>query len=153
MEINFKLFVDIAQTLGIIAGFIFTIFQLRNASKITKFNIFWKIGESHRQIWQNIVDNPSLSPILDDKDDDKLTNITPQVKMAIIIIVLHIEGVFEAHQKGYYKLGENDSKDIGELFNQQLFKLVWDEIKDYQKVEFKNYIEKVRVKYTKTSLI
>jgi len=133
--------VDLSQTIAIVTGFIITIYQLRKTEKITKFDIFWRIGDSHREVWRPILENKDLEGIIYSHSSIENKPITNKERFFVINIILHIENVHKAYLEGYYKLGENEKKDIGELFSSPIFNRIWDEIKEYQRRDFVGFIE------------
>ncbi len=140
-----RLFVDLLQSLGIIAGFIFTILHVRRSTRLTKFDVFWRIGESHREIWSEVYDNPALERVLQEKLDLSEDQISIQERTFINSVILHVENVYKAHREGFYEIGVHERDDIGELFTRPLFASVWNDVKKYQSDSFRSFLESLRV--------
>lgn len=138
--------VDVSQTIGIVVGFIVTIYQLRKTEKITKFDIFWRIGDSHREVWKPILDNKDLERLANSNFTNDSKPVTNKERVFVIGVILHIENVYKANREGYYDVGENEMKDIGELFTSPIFNRIWNEIKAYQRDDFVEYVEGLKTR-------
>lgn len=127
-----KYWLDILQSFGIVAGFLFTIVGLRTASKQRNFDIFWRIGDSHREIWSMMIEKKSLSRILNENVDLARNPVTLEESMFVNLVLLHIENVCQAAKEGYYDIGWNEKRDIADLLELPIPSVVWKDIRKYQ---------------------
>ncbi len=132
--------VDVVQTVGIIIGFVITFYQLRETYKITKFDIFWRIGDSHREVWRPLLEHQDLDRVLSNIPSPDL-RISDKERYFVINVILHIENVYRAYKSGYYIIEENEKKDVGELFMLPMFRKIWNEVKEYHSPDFVKHVE------------
>ena len=133
--------IDVVQLLSIVIGFGFTIRELRVSSKLRKFDVFWRITQSHREVWRPVVDDASLKRVLLEDVDLEQEPLTVQEEVFLNSVVLHVESVYEAHERGFYSLGKHVTKDIRDFFRLPLPALAWTRIKEYQTKQLLDFID------------
>jgi hypothetical protein len=141
--------VDIAQTIGIVVGFVFTIIQLRSAQRLARFEIFWKIGDSHREVWRPVLEKAELARVRREDIDLKHEPLTEPERAFAISLIHHIEGVYRAMREGYYTLSFHEERDIAELFKLPIFDAVWRESRSFLDRHFAHSIEELRQRYAR----
>lgn len=133
---------DFIQTIGIITGFALTSWELRGSNKLRNFEIFWRIGESHRDMWKLALENDCLRRCLG-SDEVVLEKkpITVEERTFVNLLLIHIENVFQAQQQGYYQIDERGMKDLKDFFSQPFIAGVWKEVRRYQPMDFVKFVE------------
>jgi len=134
--------IELVQTIAITVGFAVTIWQLRDSGRLRRFEVFWRIGDSHRETWRPLIEHPELIRILDPNPDLSNRPISTQERQFATRIILHVENVYKAHREGYYKfdLG-GEGKDIGELIELPIIQNVWTENRGYLDPHFVRFIQ------------
>lgn len=133
--------IDFAQLIGIALGFGLTIRELRVTSKLRKFDVFWRIGESHREVWREVTDNSSLNRVLLEEVNLEETPLTLQEEVFVNLVVLHMENVFHAHKHGYYSIGLHETADIRTFIQLPVPSAAWSTIRKFQAPDFVAFLE------------
>jgi hypothetical protein len=134
--------IDLVQTIAIVVGFLVTFVQLRATSQLTRFDIFWRVGDSHRDVWQPMIDNPAFARLLDLDPNLGQVPISHQERRFAISVILHIENVFRSEQAGYYRITAPEEMDIAELLSYPILRSVWNECRDFQSPNFVEFMER-----------
>jgi hypothetical protein len=74
---------DLIQTVGIIAGLLFTAYAALREERATKIAILIAANEQYRDIWQELFKNPRLSRVLEKEVDLNKESISAEEKGSV----------------------------------------------------------------------
>ena len=93
---------SLAQTLGILAGFMVASRSLSLESRARQAEIFLELNQSHREIWENLVSTPELGAVLDPTRRVSEHPSGPSEERLVLLVVLHTSSVHRAIQLGVF---------------------------------------------------
>jgi len=143
-----KWFVDnwfeIVQTIGIIAGLVYTAHALNTAKKSQKVSNLFLITQYHREIWKTLLENPNLSRVL----EPNLTNITisQEENIFVTFLILHLSAAFQAIKIEAITPIEGLALDIQTFFSLPIPRKVWEDQKKYQNQDFVKFVNEALAK-------
>lgn|ERR1043166_4586254 len=133
---------DLFQTFGIVGGFLFTASSLRIDAKVRQVQNLLRITEHHRSLWSRLLENPDLNRVTDPNPDLEKDPITPQERLFVLFVVLHLNAVFNAMRHGMFAAPGRIREDIRQFFAKPIPRFLWQQIKDLQDYDFVSYVER-----------
>lgn len=87
---------SLAQTLGIVAGFVVASRSLSLDSRCRRAELHFMMTTSHREIWEHYVNKPSLASTLDPARNIAVHPLLPSEERFVLLVLLHTATVFHA---------------------------------------------------------
>jgi hypothetical protein len=132
------------QSIGIVGGLVFTGVSLRIDAKVRQVGNLLTVTQHHREIWSNLYQRPELSRVLDPGADIEGQPVSTAEELLVLMVILHLSGVYEARKDGMLVSLEGLQKDVQEFFNLPLPGAVWTKFKGMQNVDFVRFVEAAR---------
>jgi len=134
---------DLLQSVGIIAGLWFTAFSLRSETKTRQIGNLLTITANHREIWKEFLINPKLARVRDAAADTTKQPVTDAERVFVSLVIHHINSVFYAMSDQLVVKYEGLHRDISQFFSLPIPKAVWGKTKQFQNADFVKFIESV----------
>jgi plasmid maintenance system killer protein len=133
---------DLIQTVGIIAGLLFTGYAALREERATKIATLIAANEQYREIWQELFKNPRLSRVLEKEVNLNKESISKEEALFVNLLILHLSTVYRAMKTGMFVKLEGLQKDVQEFFSLPIPKTVWEKAKLFQNKDFVEFIGK-----------
>lgn len=105
------------QSLGIIAGLLFTAISLRIDARVRRISNMIKMAEQHRGLWSQLISQPELSRVLNQKADLQREPITEKERWFVSLLILHLSTAYHAMKDRMFMKPEGLQKDIQWIFS------------------------------------
>jgi len=126
------------QSIGIIAGLIFTAVALQTDAKVRRIQNLLTLTEHHREIWTKLYERPELSRLL---SSDRERPATVAEELFVNLVVLHLNSVYLATKQGVFTQPEGLQRDIQGFFTLRVPRAVWNRLKVLQDEDFVRFVE------------
>jgi hypothetical protein len=91
---------EIVQAVGIISSLLITAAAFRFDTRVRQTEIHMLLTQSHRAIWEKILEQPELNRIFQAKIDLKKSPAKPEEKRLVNLVIMHAITTQEAIRKG-----------------------------------------------------
>jgi len=135
---------DLLQSVGIVAGLWFTAYTIRKDERARKITNLITIAQHHREIWGELYARPELSRILDRDADLVKRPISDEEHLFVNTVILHLDTVRRAMKEGMFVTLEGMRQDIRGFFSRPIPNAVWERTQGLQDSEFVRFIESCR---------
>lgn len=142
MEHELRVIVDLAQSIGIIGLLSFTIYQIRQSTKVTKQNVKFNILQASRDISSLALNHPDKIKRISQKEGT-ITTIDDNEERFCAIQVAHWLYLEEADQNGFFTFDVAYKKSIKEFLSRPVPKKFWQDNKQYYPEYFRKFIDKI----------
>ncbi len=132
---------DCIQTLGIVAGFIFSAYTLRKDERARQITNTLEVSDRYGRIWQAFYDKPELSRVLQKDVDLKSKPVTDQEWLFVKMLILHLDTVRRAMNAGLFVEIKGLESDVREFFSLPVPQAVWHTVKPLQNKDFAAFID------------
>lgn len=129
------------QSIGIIAGLLFTAFSRREETNSRRVSNLLTITEHHRELWSQIYGRPELKRVLDEHVDLQIVEVTAEEEIFANFLIFHLHGVFYARKAGLVLKLEGLRQDVRRFFALPIPRAVWKKTKGLQNDEFVQFVE------------
>src|SRR5882757_1776385 len=92
---------DILQSIGILAGLLFTAHNLRADSRERKIQSLFTLTAAHREIWSKVYEHPHLMRVLRQAEATPIST-TEDEEMFVNLLILHLAASYRARKLGLY---------------------------------------------------
>jgi putative exporter of polyketide antibiotics len=133
---------EVLQTVAIIASLIFTAVALRRDTKARHDGSIVETVKGHREVWKMMVENPNLERVMEKEVDLKDRPISQSEKWFVLLSILHLCATFESSDKWVKESMQGISNDIKEYFSNAIPRKVWEDNKKFQNPDFVEFVEK-----------
>jgi len=133
---------DLLQSVGIVAGLVFTAFSYRKDAKSRNLENFFKINEAHRDIWTEVYKRPGLDRVLSAKFDLQNEKMTDEEAIFVNLLILHLNATFRAMRSGLYTTSQGIEEDVRWFFSLPIPHSVWHLSKCIREPDFVEFVEK-----------
>jgi len=134
--------IDLAQTIGIVAAFLFAREALRHNSRIRQIANSIKLTEHHRILWERLLADPQLGRVLDENANTVKCPITAAEETIIIFFILHLSDTYYAMELEFWPRPEGLAKDVKNMLSLPIPRAVWERMKQFQDAAFVAYVER-----------
>lgn len=134
-------FIDIIQTIAIVATLYFTGRQFKKDMEDRRCTNVYNAVQSHRELWFKQSDDRRLSRIFKTNIDLKKHPVTEYEKTFVTMVILHMYAFYETYKFGTYPMEDGDKKDIKNFLSYPISNDVWNIVKIYQSKDFVEFIE------------
>src|SRR5258708_5303031 len=117
------------QSIGIIAGLVFTAASLRLDAKTRRVGNLMALTKSHPGIWSELYDRPELARVIAATVDLKQKAMTLDEEWFIRFVILHLNTVYHARKEEVLLNLEGMHKDVRWFFSLPLPQMVWGKLK------------------------
>ena len=131
---------DILQSIGILAGLLFTAHNIRSDSRERKIQSLFALTAAHREIWSKVYEHPHLMRVLRHAEAEPVT-VSEDEEMFINLLILHLAALYRARKLGLYFQEEGLRMDVKEFFSLPIPKLIWKKSRVYQDRDFTAFVE------------
>ena len=135
---------ELLQSVGIIAGLLFTAHSLRSETKMRRVNNLLAITESHRKLWTEFYRHPDLNRVLDERANLRPQEISREEEIFVNLVILHLNSVFYAHKMGLVFKLEGLRRDIAWFFSLPIPRMLWEKSRVLQNDDFVAFVEMCR---------
>ena len=135
---------ELLQSVGIIAGLLFTTHSLRSETKMRRVGNLLAITESHRKLWTEFYRRPDLNRVLDERAHLRQQEITREEEIFVNLVILHLNSVFYAHKMGLVFKLEGLRRDIAWFFSLPIPRMLWEKSRVLQNDDFVSFVEMCR---------
>ena len=132
---------DLAQTVGIIGGLLFTAHAIRRDEKARAITNTIAINEQYSQIWHEFYERPELARILKRDVDLNQQPVSNDETLFVKTLLLHLDTVHRAMEAGLFIKIKGLQSDIRFFLSLPIPKAVWEKIKPFQDGEFVTFVE------------
>jgi len=131
---------DILQSIGILAGLLFTAHNLRADSRERKIQSLFALTAAHRDIWSKVYEHPHLMRVLRHAEAEPIS-VTDDEEMFVNLLILHLAASYRARKLGLYFQEEGLRMDVKEFFSLPIPKLIWQKARVYQDRDFAAFVD------------
>ncbi len=135
---------SLAETLGIVAGLLFTAFTVRQDIRERRLANLMALTGQHRDIWKTLYERPGLARLLSPAANPERQPLTRQETLFVTLVVLHLSTVHRAIKHGLVSQVGGVRQDIRWFFTLPLPRAVWEQIKPFQDRDFAEFVEACR---------
>ncbi len=135
---------DLFQTVGIVAGLLFTAFTIRKDGESRKISNQIALKQEHRIIWSELYSRPELTRILEARVDAEINSVTESEKLFVRLLVVHLDTAYRAGKAGMFMSPEEFRGDVKEFFSLPIPRIVWEQLKPQQDAAFVAFVENCR---------
>lgn len=133
---------DVVQTLAIVVSLFISISVLRKSVRASRLDAIFEIAASHRELWLSSMNDPELSRVTEANVDISAKPPSFKEKMFVVLLVSHLNSVYEANQSGLLCIPSTSYSDFAGFFSLPIPALIWNEIKQFQNPDFVKFVEK-----------
>ena len=133
----------LVQSIGIIAGFVFTSVSLQIDAKVRRIQNLLTLTEHHRDIWTTLYDRPEIAGLLAQDQLTKHRTPTSNEELFVTLVVLHLNTVFQALKQRMFTKPAGLQRDVHWFFNLPIPHSVWNKLKVLQDDDFVQFVEAI----------
>jgi hypothetical protein len=133
---------DLAQTIGIVGGLLFTAHALRKEEKARTVTNMIAVNEQYSRIWHEFYERPELARILKTDVDLNKQPVSNDEALFVKTLLLHLDVVRRTMKAGIFVKIQGLQKDIRDFFTLPIPKAMWEKIKPFQDGDFIAFVEK-----------
>jgi len=135
---------DLLQTLGIVGGLFITTWALHLDTKAKRATNLLELTKQHRELWMTLFTNPELSRVLRDDIDLNLKPPTDEETRFVTMLILHLNGAYQAIKADVLKKPEGLTADIRGFFALPIPQVIWERAKHFYDTDFIVFVETQR---------
>ena len=132
---------QLLQSVGIVAGLLFTAYNMRADSRERKVQSVFTLTAAHRDIWSKVYEHPNLARVLRPEAESKIISISNEEELFVHMLILHLSASYLARKLGMYLQEEGLRLDIKEFFSLPIPNAVWAKSKQFQDKDFVEFVE------------
>lgn len=132
---------DFLQSVGIIAGLLFTVHTIRTDAKSRRIANLIAFTQQNRDIWKQMYERPELARVFESEVDLDRAPVTNEERLFAKLLILHLDSVHRAMKEDMFVSLSGLQKDIRMSFARPVLRAVWEEIKEFQDNDFVAFVE------------
>lgn len=132
---------DLAQTLGIVGGLVFTAHAIRRDERARQITNMLAVSEQSTSIWNKLSERSQLSRILKKDVDLSKQPVSDEEWAFVKTLLLHLDTVRRAMKAGLFIKIKGLQSDIRFFLSLPIPKAVWEKIKPFQDGDFVAFVE------------
>jgi hypothetical protein len=133
--------IDVLQSIGILAGLLFTAYGTRADSRERKVQSVFALTAAHRDIWSKLYEHPHLARVLRPAVETKSLRLSNEEELFVHMLILHLASSYLARKLGMYLQEDGLRLDVKEFFSLPIPRAVWEKSKVYQDSDFVQFVE------------
>jgi hypothetical protein len=131
---------DVMQTAGVAGSLLFAGLALRFDARVRRTEVVLSLTEAHREIWERLIEQPSLGRILEASADTSAVPPDAVERRFVQLVILHLAAVRQAVSEGAYRESPGTEEDVRDFLRLPIPRLVAREILPFQPEEFQAYL-------------
>lgn len=131
------------QSVAIILTLLITLYQIRSSVKVNQFGARLSITASHREIWLYGMSDPEIIRVLQKDVDVEKNPITFKERMFVVLIINHMNMVYEAHRRGVLQIPSPNFRDVENFLSLPIPREVWRQVHKVHNKNFVSFIESI----------
>jgi len=128
------------QAAAIVGSLLFNVTILRMDLRVRRTEVMLSLTESHREIWEQLIERPELSRVLEPDANVHTQPPTPSEKHFVQLVVNHVATVRQAVKEGAYRATRGMDQDIREFLALPIPRIVAGGMLPYQAPDFQEYL-------------
>jgi hypothetical protein len=128
------------QAAGIAAGLLFNAAALRMDVRVRRTEVILALTEAHRDIWEKLIEQPSLNRVLDPEAKVHAYPPTPAEKRFVQLVIHHLAAVRQAVKERAYDASPGMDEDIRGFLALPIPRVVADGMLPFQAPDFQEYL-------------
>ena len=133
---------EILSAVGIIAGLGFTAASFRADTRSRRLNNLVSLTQQHRDIWEEVISNPSLARVIDPDAALYTKPLIPQEIIFVSHLLLHLHSWYRLMKEGNILAPEGLSRDMSVFFALPIPAKVWQERRSSFDCDFVKFVER-----------
>lgn len=135
--------IEILNAAGIVGGLLFTGLGFWHDQRMRRTEVILSLTESHREIWERMIEQPELSRVLDPSADIVSKPPTPSESRFVKLVLLHVSASLHAVRNGTYHGSPEMDDDVRSFLSLPIPQVVLKEFLPYQDEAFSRYVERI----------
>lgn len=135
--------IDLIQTTGVVAGLLMSAAALRMDLRVRRTEVILRLTEAHRDIWERLVEQPSLARVLEPEVNLSATPPSPSERRFVQLVILHLATVRQAVREGTYDASPGMDDDIREFLSLPIPRSVAESLVRFQPADFQDYLRRL----------
>ncbi|WP_035609286.1 hypothetical protein [Haloferula sp. BvORR071] len=131
------------QTAGVVGGLFYSAIALRLDARVRRTEVILALTEAHREIWERLIEQPSLVRVLDPKADLAIAPPTSTEQRFVQLVVLHLDAVRISIKEGAYHASPGMIDDLNEFLALPIPRQVAESLLPYQSHELQEFLRGV----------
>ncbi len=132
--------IDLLQTAGVVGGLLISAAALRMDTKVRRTEVILRLTEAHRDIWERLVEQPSLARVLEPEVNLSAAPPSPAERRFVQLVILHLATVRQAVREGTYDASPGMDDDIREFLSLPIPRSVAESLVRFQPADFQDYL-------------
>lgn len=128
------------QTAGVVGGLLMSATALRMDTRVRRTEVVLRLTEAHRDIWEKLVEQPSLARVLDPEASLREAPPSPAERRFVQLVILHLATVRQAVKERAYDASPGMDEDIRQFLALPIPRLVASAMLPYQAPDFQEYL-------------
>lgn len=135
--------IDLIQTTGVVAGLLMSAAALRMDTRVRRTEVILRLTEAHRDIWERLVEQPSLARVLEPGVSPSDAPPSPSERRFVQLVILHLATVRQAVREGTYDASPGMDDDIREFLSLPIPRSVAESLVRFQPADFQDYLRRL----------
>lgn len=131
------------QTAGVVGGLLYNAAMLRMDTKVRRTEVILSLTEAHRDIWERLIEQPSLNRVLDPEANVHARPPTPAERRFVQLVIHHLATVRQAVKERAYDASPGMDEDIREFLTLPIPSAVASAMLPYQAPDFQEYLHRL----------
>ena len=131
------------QTAGVVGGLLYSAAALRMDTRVRRTEVILSLTEAHRDIWERLVEQPSLNRVLDAEANVHAQPPTPAERRFVQLVILHLATVRQAVKEKAYDPSPGMDEDIREFLTLPIPRTVAVAMLPFQAPDFQEYLHRL----------
>lgn len=132
---------NFVQTLGIIAGLLFTAISVRREGRNVHIGERLNLLEQHRDLWAQMFTRPELQRVKHPNPDLISNPISTAEREFLSLVIVHFETGWQLAKAGRVNSLATLRSDASTFFNLPIPRTVWEETKSQRDHQFRRFVE------------
>lgn len=134
---------EVFQSAALAGSLLFAGLALRFDARVRRTEVILSLTEAHREIWERLIEQPSLGRILDPSADAAASPPDAVERRFVQLVFLHLAAVRQAAWEGAYRESPGMEEDVREFLGLPIPRLVAEEILPFQTEQFQAYLREL----------
>jgi hypothetical protein len=131
---------ELVQTAGVAGSLLFAGLALRADTKVRRTEVMLSLTKAHREIWQKLIDQPSLNRVRETEPDLDGEPPSQEERRFVQLVILHLATVRQAVAEGSFEPSAGMDADVRRFLALPIPRRVAESILPFQTEEFQAYL-------------
>ncbi|MCP5523274.1 MAG: hypothetical protein H7A46_17195 [Verrucomicrobiales bacterium] len=132
---------DFVQSVGIVAGLVFTAVTLRRESRERRAGHLVDLTKLHRHFWLQAGQRSELARLLDPSASLREKPVTAAEQLFVNLLIVHLSTVWDLVRTGNVLSREAVMRDVRTFFSLPVPRAVWEQTKAVRDEEFVSFVD------------